>query len=56
LTPKEKILMTASLLRFELQNAGVSAATVEAEVMIGIFTIEGLLMHDHHESATRHLR
>jgi AcrR family transcriptional regulator len=42
-------LITASMVRFELENAGVSAATVEAEVMIGIFTIEGLLMHDQNE-------
>lgn len=39
-------LITGSLFRYELETAGVSAPTVEAEVMIGIFTIEGLLMHD----------
>ena len=38
--------ITGSLFRFELQNAGVATPTVDAEVMIGIFTIEGLLMHD----------
>ena len=36
-----------------LENAGVSTATVEAEVMIGIFTIEGLLMHPMSEDEQR---
>jgi hypothetical protein len=36
--------ITGSLFRYELETAGVSAPTVEAEVMIDIFTIEGLLM------------
>ena len=36
---------TASLLRAELENAGTSAATLDAEVMIGTFAVEGLLMH-----------
>jgi hypothetical protein len=36
---------TASLLRSELENAGASPAELDAEVMIGIFAIEGLLMH-----------
>ncbi len=38
-------LLTGGLFRVELKNAGVATLTVEAEVMIGIFTIEGLLMH-----------
>ena len=46
-------LITASMVRFELENAGVSTATVEAEVMIGIFTIEGLLMHEQNETEQR---
>ena len=46
-------LITASMVRFELENAGVSTATVEAEVMIGIFTIEGLLMHPMSEDEQR---
>ena len=36
---------TASLLRSELVNAGISTAGLDAEVMIGVFAIEGLLMH-----------
>ena len=43
--------ITGSLLQFELQNAGVTAP--EAEVMIGIFTVEGLLMHHHDEAQQR---
>jgi TetR/AcrR family transcriptional regulator, cholesterol catabolism regulator len=39
-------LITGSLFRHELESAGVPTATVDAEVMIGIFTIEGLLMHN----------
>lgn len=38
-------LFTASLLRSELENAGACAARLDAEVMIGIFAVEGLLMH-----------
>jgi AcrR family transcriptional regulator len=45
--------ITGSLFRFELENAGVSDQTVDAEVMIGIFTIEGLLMHQLEESEQR---
>jgi len=37
--------LTGTLFRYELEQAGVDPAAVEAEVMIGIFTIEGLLMH-----------
>lgn len=29
----------------ELQGAGAPEAVLDAEVMIGVFTIEGLLMH-----------
>lgn len=36
---------TGSLLRSELENAGTDTATLDAEVMIGTFTVEGLLMH-----------
>ncbi len=46
-------LITGSLFRFELANAGVATPTVEAEVMIGIFTIEGLLMHPMSEDEQR---
>jgi AcrR family transcriptional regulator len=46
-------LITASMVRFELENNGVSTATVEAEVMIGIFTVEGLLMHPMSEDEQR---
>ena len=46
-------LITGSLFRFELENAGVCTPTVEAEVMIGIFTIEGLLMHPLDEDQQR---
>ena len=46
-------LITGSLFRFELENAGVSTPTVDAEVMIGIFTIEGLLMHNQSEDEQR---
>jgi AcrR family transcriptional regulator len=46
-------LITGSLFRHELESAGVSTPTVEAEVMIGIFTIEGLLMHDQNETEQR---
>jgi AcrR family transcriptional regulator len=45
--------ITGSLALFELQSAGVSTPSVDAEVMIGIFTIEGLLMHDQDESEQR---
>jgi AcrR family transcriptional regulator len=45
--------ITGSLFRFELQNAGVTTSTVDAEVMIGIFTIEGLLMHEQNETEQR---
>jgi TetR/AcrR family transcriptional regulator, cholesterol catabolism regulator len=36
---------TSSLLRSELENAGIPTAGLDAEVMIGVFVIEGLLMH-----------
>jgi TetR/AcrR family transcriptional regulator, cholesterol catabolism regulator len=38
-------LFTASLLRSELENAGTPTEGLDAEVMIGVFAIEGLLMH-----------
>ena len=40
-----------SLLQFELQAAGAPAP--DAEVMISVFTVEGLLMHDHDEAQQR---
>ncbi|MBI2700499.1 TetR family transcriptional regulator [Mycobacterium gordonae] len=46
-------LITGSMFRYELETAGVSSSTVEAEVMIGIFTVEGLLMHDLNEIEQR---
>lgn len=46
-------LITGSMFRYELETAGVSTSTVEAEVMIGIFTVEGLLMHDLNETEQR---
>lgn len=45
--------LTGSLFRAELQEVGVSADTVDAEVAIAVFTIEGLLMHTHEESEQR---
>jgi hypothetical protein len=36
---------TGSLLRSELEDTGTPAARLDAEVMIGTFTVEGLLMH-----------
>ncbi len=45
--------ITGSLLHFELQGYGLPAPTVDAEVMIGIFTVEGLLMHNHDEGQQR---
>ncbi|WNG82088.1 TetR/AcrR family transcriptional regulator [Mycobacterium sp. ITM-2016-00316] len=38
-------LLTASLFRYELEAAGAAPDSLDAEVMIGVFTIEGLLMH-----------
>ncbi|NIL75502.1 hypothetical protein RhoFasB10_01604 [Rhodococcus sp. B10] len=46
-------LLTGSLFRAELEAAGVSAETVDAEVMIAVFTVEGLLMHTHDEGEQR---
>jgi len=48
-------LITGSVFRYELESAGVSTPTVDAEVTIGIFTIEGLLMHDHGEAEQRRI-
>lgn len=45
--------ITGNLFRFELQNAGVTTSIVDAEVMIGVFTIEGLLMHHQDEVQQR---
>jgi TetR/AcrR family transcriptional regulator, cholesterol catabolism regulator len=38
-------LLTANLFRFELEAAGAPADGLDAEVMMGVFTVEGLLMH-----------
>ena len=38
--------MAEGLLRFGLQQAGATGASLEADVKIGVFTIEGLLTHD----------
>lgn len=46
-------LFTGSLFRAELETAGVSAETVDAEVMIAVFTVEGLLMHTQDENEQR---
>ncbi len=46
-------LLTGSLFRAELEAAGVSPETVDAEVMIAVFTVEGLLMHARDESEQR---
>lgn len=45
--------ITGSLLQYELHSAGVPPSTVDAEVMIGIFTVEGLLMHNQDEGRQR---
>ncbi len=46
-------LQTSSLFRFELEAAGSAADSLDAEVMIGVFTIEGLLMHPLSEERQR---
>lgn len=46
-------LITGALVRHELETVGVPPSTVEAEVMIGIFTVEGLLMHHQNEAEQR---
>ncbi len=46
-------LITAALFRAELETAGVSPETVDAEVMIAVFTVEGLLMHTQDEGERR---
>lgn len=38
-------LITGGVYRWELQSAGAPEEVLDAEVMIGVFTIEGLLMH-----------
>lgn len=45
--------ITGALFRYELEQAGVSPEAIEAEVMIGIFTIEGLLMHAQDDARER---
>ena len=46
-------LLIGSLFRAELETAGVPAETVDAEVMIAVFTVEGLLMHTQEEAEQR---
>jgi AcrR family transcriptional regulator len=46
-------LITGNLFRHELESAGVPTATLDAEVMIGVFTVEGLLTHDQSEEQQR---
>lgn len=46
-------LLTSSLFRYELEIAGVDADSLDAEVMIGVFTVEGLLMHPMAEDRQR---
>lgn len=46
-------LYTGSLFRVELETAGVPPETVDAEVMIAVFTVEGLLMHTQDEAEQR---
>lgn len=46
-------LLTSSLFRHELEIAGVAADRLDAEVMIGVFTVEGLLMHPMAEDRQR---
>ena len=38
-------LLTEGLLRTTLEQAGVDRASIDAEIKIGVFTIEGLLTH-----------
>lgn len=38
-------LLASSLFHMELEQAGTSAEALDAEVMIGVFAIEGMLMH-----------
>jgi AcrR family transcriptional regulator len=45
--------LTGSMFRAELEEVGVSADTVDAEVAIAVFTVEGLLMHTREESEQR---
>ncbi|MGE2730792.1 TetR/AcrR family transcriptional regulator [Mycolicibacterium vaccae] len=46
-------LITGSVYRWELQRVGAPEAVLDAEVMIGVFTIEGLLMHSLGEEQER---
>ncbi|WP_168698996.1 TetR/AcrR family transcriptional regulator [Gordonia paraffinivorans] len=46
-------VLTSVLFRAELEAAGVSPETVDAEVMIAVFTVEGLLMHTADENEQR---
>ncbi len=46
-------LLTASVFRFELESSGADPATLDAEVTIGVFAIEGLLTHPLDEDQQR---
>lgn len=46
-------LLTSGLFRNELEAAGAATDDLDAEVMIGVFTIEGLLMHPLSEEQQR---
>jgi TetR/AcrR family transcriptional regulator, cholesterol catabolism regulator len=46
-------LLTSSLFRCELEATGEATDSLDAEVMIGVFTMEGLLMHPMPEDEQR---
>nr|WP_296770854.1 TetR/AcrR family transcriptional regulator [Rhodococcus sp. (in: high G+C Gram-positive bacteria)] len=46
-------VLTGSLFGAELEAAGIAADAIEAEVMIAVFTVEGLLMHTQDETEQR---
>ncbi|NMN97551.1 TetR/AcrR family transcriptional regulator [Antrihabitans stalactiti] len=46
-------LMTETLFRTTLEQAGLSGTDIEAEIKIGVFTIEGLLAHGLDAASTR---
>ncbi|ADG97397.1 transcriptional regulator, TetR family [Segniliparus rotundus DSM 44985] len=46
-------LLTEGLFRHELESLGVPTETLDAEVMIGVFVVEGLLTHDQDEEQQR---
>lgn len=46
-------LLTSSVFRFELEGSGAATETLDAEVMIGVFAMEGLLTHPLDEDQQR---